>query len=139
MNYEQETLWLAGLLEGEGCFTTRRQFHEIRISLHMTDEDVVRKAAIAMGSNSVRIRVHSRTRKPTHKEVWEFEILGDRAIEVAKRILPFMGQRRKARIEFLLDRASHRFTRSESGKMGARKRWGTKQKGELLPFAVGEN
>jgi hypothetical protein len=125
MTHEQETLWLAGLFEGEGCFTTRRNRHEIRIALSMTDEDVVLKAAIAVGGPSVR--VHSRKRKVHYKPTFEFELVGDRAVTFCQRILPFMGQRRKARIEFLLELASHRISRSESGKIGARKRWGIKR------------
>jgi hypothetical protein len=123
MTYEEESAWLAGLFEGEGCFTTRRKWNEIRISIHMSDEDVIRRAAAIIGHKTIWPRVHSRQRKETYKTTWEFELQGDKAVTFAERILPYMGERRSARITFLLERASHRLTRAESGRKGAVTRW----------------
>ena len=55
--------WLAGLLEGEGCFRLNRGKYPV-IALAMTDEDVVVKAAILMKvvvyhyRNEYRIQVY---------------------------------------------------------------------------------
>jgi len=118
MTYEQETLWLAGWLEGEGSFMCRPNCNEVRITVGSTDEDVVRRAAAICGNRRVYSDEARKKRLPHYQTLWRFEILGDDAIEVAKRILPFMGQRRKTKIEFLLVRAANRISRSESGRRG---------------------
>lgn len=45
-----EIAWMAGLLEGEGCFTAeggqRARFRYPRITLGMTDRDVVERASV---------------------------------------------------------------------------------------------
>lgn len=150
MTYEQETLWLAGWLEGEGSFMCRPNCNEIRISVGSTDEDVVRRAAAAIGP-FVKIYAQAGKQRPElidpsvkvykgrpshYQTLWRFEVLGDKAVELGKRILPFMGQRRKAKIEFLLAKAANRMTRSERGKLAMEKRWGKKEKSSPLPFAV---
>lgn len=118
MTYEQETLWLAGLLEGEGCF--RARIHSVIVRLKMTDEDVVRKAAVLMGGKCKRLPHYGR---PSHwKTSFEVNVCSEKAIQVMKRILPFMGQRRKAKIEELLERASHRMTPTEVAKNANRVR-----------------
>lgn len=106
MTKEQEILWLAGLLEGEGSFTSNGWPHHkgMCVKLQMTDEDVVAHAAQVM-----------RTPLGKHaapyckgKLLWTTCASGDKAIAIARTVLPFMGQRRKARIEELLARAATR-------------------------------
>lgn len=128
----------------------RPNCNEIRISVGSTDEDVVRRAAAAIGP-FVKIYAQAGKQRPElidpsvkvykgrpshYQTLWRFEVLGDKAVELGKRILPFMGQRRKAKIEFLLAKAANRMTRSERGKLAMEKRWGKKEKSSPLPFAV---
>lgn len=101
-----ETAWLAGLLEGEGSFGTRRSScgtTQIRIMLSMTDEDVVNRAAALMGGQSVRrqeprVAADGYTRKPCFR----VQLACAPAALVMERILPYMGARRSARITHLL-------------------------------------
>lgn len=94
--------WLAGLLEGEGCFTgyTQRggQF-TAKVYVKMTDYDVVDRAAHLMGCKSVR---PTKTKDGT-KQAWETAIAGKKAGELMRSLQPHMGIRRQARIQELLD------------------------------------
>jgi hypothetical protein len=118
MTYEQETLWLAGLLEGEGSFTAHGRSPTVR--LKMADEDVVQRAAVIMGG---KFRTVPRYNEPAHwKSKFEVYVCGDRAVHVMQRILPFMGFRRKQKIEERLEAASHRWTTKEVSDNARKKR-----------------
>jgi hypothetical protein len=103
---EDSFAWLAGFLEGEGSFVLKETARvksetpriEVTICVTSTDEDVLRKAALIMGSNT-------RSRKPrgiSKKLQWETALTGERAIAIMRRILPDMGQRRSGKILKLL-------------------------------------
>ena len=102
MRSTQDIAWLAGLLEGEGCFKVGRPARYPtkaypRISVQMTDEDVVRRAADIMGA-----RFNGPYERPG-KTVWMAN-LQTRA-EVAGWLMtlyPLMGARRQERIRELL-------------------------------------
>lgn len=131
MTYEQETLWLAGLLEGEACFHGTRDGHGkpsngACIQLLMTDEDVVNKAAAICNAKVYPRKPDTRGK---WKPAWRMCVSGNRAVEVMKRILPFMGQRRKCKIEELLLIASHRLSLTERMKRASSARH--KHKDEL--------
>jgi hypothetical protein len=100
---ECDLAWLAGLLEGEGCFTaTRADGHTYPvIKLQMCDYDVVRRAASLMGV------VRLETREPRY-EHWDrtyvAQLSGQRAAQWMRTLRPFMGERRSRAIEFALAR-----------------------------------
>ncbi len=122
MNIEQEIIWLAGLLEGEGYFqvcSVRGTATVIRIRLQMTDEDVVRHAARIMGAPSVRVRKRN---NPKWKDLYVTEVQCYRAESIMRQILPFMGARRKSRIEESLFRWERRLTLSKAAHSRANKR-----------------
>ncbi len=49
---QHEVIWLAGLLEGEGCFNVRKDKNmQPRVSIEMTDKDIIERAAKLFGSN----------------------------------------------------------------------------------------
>lgn len=91
-----DLLWLAGLLEGEGSFDAHRGKYP-RIRLAMTDRDIVGRAASLMGAE-FRLSLHPAPAKAT----WHTEISGERAAEIMREILPFMGARRSQRIADVL-------------------------------------
>ena len=57
----KELNWVAGLLEGEGCFRVRKsslrkaggRYTEVRIEVNMTDEGVIRKLYAVVGVGKV--------------------------------------------------------------------------------------
>lgn len=92
---EGELYWLAGLLEGEGCFAIRGTGHNPVIQLIMTDLDVVIRAAKIMGSHKViKTKQDSRGGKSLYRTV----VYGSVAISLMKKLLPLMGERRSIKI-----------------------------------------
>lgn len=87
-----ETIWLAGLLEGEGAFDASKGTYP-RVRLAMTDRDTVTRAAELMGVN-VRLSLHPHPASPT----WHAELTGSRASALMHELLPFMGTRRSQQI-----------------------------------------
>lgn len=104
-----EIAWLAGLLEGEGYFALQERrpgrFYPV-LRLSMTDEDVVRRAAVLMGTTKVHhIHPPSMRRKgwqPQHAVI----LHGDAAIAVMLQIYEYMGERRRGAIDSVLQRRS---------------------------------
>lgn len=104
---QADIMWLAGLLEGEGCFTIShytkmvdgepKTYYYGRIALAMTDEDVVRRAyEIAQCGNVTKLHSEKRgNRKPLFR--WQ---VGDRksVARILLAVYPIMGHRRQERI-----------------------------------------
>lgn len=93
--------WLAGILEGEGHFgvDTRREANYPTIGLNMADRDVVERAAQLMreiGDSPSQVTL----KKARHdwKPQWRISLYGIAAELVMLAILPYMGERRSARI-----------------------------------------
>jgi hypothetical protein len=85
--------WLAGLWEGEGCFS-RTDARSIRMQLSMTDEDVVRKAALLMG-----VKVLGPYAKPGLKPFWKMSFGSAKAAGWMMTLYSFLGERRRASVE----------------------------------------
>lgn len=96
-----EIAWLAGLLEGEGCFSFEPG--KLAVTLAMTDRDVVERAAAITGVGTV---ISRRRTKPDRKDqwVWRTRRLRD-AAGIMQMIAPYMGARRRSRIEEALTQA----------------------------------
>src|ERR1700744_1320606 len=93
---EIEIAWLAGILEGEGCFSFRGT---PTITVVMTDHDIVERVAKLFNKH-----VHeSDGAKAHHKRIFRASIYGDAAIAMMKIILPYMGVRRTAKINEIFD------------------------------------
>jgi biotin operon repressor len=106
---EAETAWMAGVLEGEGCFHRVQSSRVLRatgerpwapvVTVQMTDEDVIRRLADVMRCNPDRVKqVKARV---GHKDTWRFTLTGWPAIEVMDACYPWLGARRRARIDEL--------------------------------------
>lgn len=94
--------WLAGLLEGEGCFRVSRSDPRpgrgpvIGVVLKMTDRDVVERAARLMGGP---LRGPVAPRGPlARKPGWEVSIHGAPAAAWMMTLYPLMGARRQSAI-----------------------------------------
>jgi hypothetical protein len=84
--------WLAGLLEGEGCFCSPG------IKLGVTDRDVVVRVARIL-ERHVRGPY-----KYGYKPVYYTEIWAGPAIDWMRKLLPLMGRRRAAKIRSIVAR-----------------------------------
>ena len=90
--------WLAGLYEGEGSFIKGPPSnpHTPRVSLQMTDEDVMEKAASLLGTTYSKCK----RRKPKHhKESFIVMLRGQNAVDFMRQIYPLMSKRRKQQMQ----------------------------------------
>jgi hypothetical protein len=97
---DQDFFWLVGLLEGEGSFSPGPPSapNLVRISLHMTDEDIVAKVASLWGQSYHRVQ-QARAERMGWKSSYQVLVRGRPALELMKLMLPYMGQRRQGQIE----------------------------------------
>lgn len=96
--------WLAGWLEGEGCFTLRkpRGGHGwgIAVSAVSTDEDVIRRVAAITGIGSVRFR---KPQQLHHQDSWIWQVSRrPHVLSLLRELLPLMGERRSEKIREML-------------------------------------
>lgn len=99
---ELELAWLAGLLEGEGSFVPPPPSdpNRPRISIEMTDRDIVRRVATMFELAYVQSRRYET--KVNWKQSFCVILRGQRAVSLMKRLYPYMGERRKKRINEII-------------------------------------
>jgi len=85
----RDIAWLAGLLEGEGCFYLAKT---PSITISMTDKDVIEKVA-SLFNREIYLRNHL-----AKKKSYEVGIYGSDAVAWMFTIYSFMKERRKERI-----------------------------------------
>jgi hypothetical protein len=100
---EADLRWLAGLLEGEGCFGGywhgRGPYFQPVIQLAMTDRDVVSQAAMLMGT---RVSASPSDKRRVCKPMWRCAVSGSRAIQWMADLHALMGERRRQKIESVM-------------------------------------
>jgi hypothetical protein len=89
--------WLAGLLEGEGSFLAGEPSNPNapRISIAMTDYDVIKRAADLLGIKSI----YTRHGTGNWQTSYQFHLKGTRAVSVMRQLRPLMGTRRQKQID----------------------------------------
>ena len=107
--------WLAGLLEGEGCFgfQSHRKWNP-RIDLAMTDEDVVARASSLMKDG----KYWTRYSHVGHKTQYCLRITGPRAIQWMMTLYLLMGHRRRGKIKEIITRWKQIPDRAERARQG---------------------
>lgn len=98
---ESNIAWAAGLIEGEGCFTLHSDGKRPYFLMDMTDKDVLEKFQVVFPNTNLR-GPYIHKNKPKHKERFRIDAYGDKAIIIMKSVYPYLGQRRKARVDELL-------------------------------------
>ena len=104
MNSVRDIAWLAGILEGEGSFHSymhQKRWLTARISINMTDRDVIARIAKIIKCTSFR----GPYKNDSHlgkKPLWALAVSGRRAIKWMERLYPHMGQRRRSQISKVL-------------------------------------
>ena len=102
MTPREEIIWLSALLEGEGTFVLMqcgqdRKYFTVKIGVQMCDRDVIEHAARLIGGI-----VHTCNPKGGYRPIHSTSIYGEKARWVMRQILPYMGERRSAKIRELL-------------------------------------
>ncbi len=86
--------WVAGILEGEGSFIFSGGYP--RISLQMTDEDIVRRIADYF---DVKVSMR-RPKNPKHKDIYQIHIIKREVlIECYLELYKYLGSRRRQAIQ----------------------------------------
>jgi len=102
---ETEAAWLAGILEGEGCFDWNRSAEGKRwprIRIAMCDEDVIHRVKEVTGGRTA-VSCEKRTLKPNWRPSYRFQIAHrEKVREVLVAIRPWMGERRAETIDEML-------------------------------------
>lgn len=111
-----ELCWLAGWLEGEGCFyynMSKGNCPRAIVQVFSTDLDVLQKAAKLMGSKRI-------TEIPPRKQTatqwisnggYRAEVQGETAAQLMRDLLPLMGKRRSEKIKETLEKWESRPSR----------------------------
>lgn len=99
---EADIAWAAGLLEGEGSFFIREQGSEtcrsrMTVKVEMSDEDVIRRIAALFGRSSSNVTTFQ-PKKDGWSRTWSKQWNGTEAEKVMCAVLPYMGERRAAKI-----------------------------------------
>ena len=102
----KDIAWLAGLLEGEGCFCgASNRPHRPAIQLAMTDVDIVRRAGRILGSRIGGPYFHKQKRLDggNRKSFYRCGVSGHFAAAWMMTLYPLLGERRKNKIKELLE------------------------------------
>lgn len=95
-----EIHWLAGLFEGEGCFSWERHEQAPGCYIGMTDLDIIQRVARLL---KVRSRIDRRSGRPgMRRDLYFLKVIGARGVGLMMTLYPLLGERRKARIRELL-------------------------------------
>lgn len=108
LNNKEKLIWSAGLLEGEGYFGNKNKKigtikGNIMIGCHMTDEDILLKLKEYLNCGTVSGPYKNGKTEQNYKDRYMFRVSGEKAYNIIKLILPYMGNRRTNKIEELID------------------------------------
>lgn len=100
--------WVAGIVEGEGCIVVSPKSSTLRLSVEMTDLDVLQKLARILGSDSRLTERKIKLANPNHKTRYILHLCGRSLLGWLQTIYPLMGTRRKTKIIEALLAFKHR-------------------------------
>jgi hypothetical protein len=94
LNWTRENIaWLAGILEGEGCFSCDRG--RPRIQVRMTDKDVLERCVFISGFG----RIYGPINKPNRKPMWYWKVTNsEKSYALICAVYPFLMSRRAEKI-----------------------------------------
>lgn len=97
--------WLAGILEGEGCFTMNGSAHNKQpiILMQSTDKDVVVRVANILGGQGYVIGKQRVGITFGKKIMYRYAVSSSLAIYWMRILLEYMGERRQDQIKYMLD------------------------------------
>lgn len=103
-----DLMWVVGLLEGEGSFSSYIPKRSSKPTRHIqccsTDQDVMEKLAQLTGGKCHGPYRNGSNSAPHHKVYWKFGIYKTELIfGLGEAILPHMGERRQGQIRKMLE------------------------------------
>lgn len=113
---ELELAWISGIWEGEGCWgykkprvrnysngKTYTQNPELRMSIQMTDEDIVDRVAKIMDNRGVTYTHVPIKKEKGWKPLYTFSITGKSAVLWTNLMISYLGKRRLEKIEMIYE------------------------------------
>jgi len=105
LHNREDVIWCAGLFEGEGTITVSKipsgNIYP-RIKIKMCDKDALDKFASTFGLKVQSVQKDKSWQ--THwKEAWYTDVCGVKAIAILYMLYPWLGLRRKARADEVID------------------------------------
>lgn len=96
--------WVAGVIEGEGHFSSDIPNNTASIVVSMTDKDVIESLKESADGLGVINGPYSHKDRPDHKPMWRWTVT-KRAdfLHVAEQIMPYLHQRRRSRLQKVID------------------------------------
>lgn len=94
---EYDEGWIAGILEGEGCFLRSQKGH-ITLQVRMTDADTMQRLGSLLGGVARRVHPPSWQRRGWQAQ-YELRINGGRAVQIMQEHYSRLSQRRKEQID----------------------------------------
>ena len=101
MASDVEIAWGAGLVEGEGCFTWHSEGRHPYFLMDMADKDVLEKFQQVFPEVKLR-GPYTHKSKPKNKPRYRVDAFGPKALTLMKTIYPYMGERRKLKMDEFL-------------------------------------
>lgn len=111
--------WIAGLLEGEGCFsictrkTSKHDHKSLAIHCEMTDEDTIEKLHRVTKCGTINVRKNTSGRRDdrNRKQTWIWSVQNHAGIyKVCCAIYPHMSKRRQEKIKELIEYVESRIS-----------------------------
>jgi hypothetical protein len=99
----EKLMWIAGLLEGEGCFTFKDQKnnkYNISVKCQMTDKDVLERLLLLSGVGHLNGPYGNGI---GNKLRYSWSCSGQSAYNLMKELFPYMCSRRQNRIKELME------------------------------------
>lgn len=104
---DSDLYWLAGLLEGEGCFSIcGGNGNTPTVAVGMTDIDIMERVGRLLGKTPYRPAQMFSSGKRV-RDSHRIHIYGKPAVAWMRRLYPLMGHRRQARIREVLEITGH--------------------------------
>jgi len=100
LTQKELTLWAAGVVEGEGCFTCHSKNHPYFL-MDMCDLDVLTKFQTVFPMVSLRGPYYDK-KSPQYKARYRVDAFGPKAVTVMMALYPFLLSRRQEKIRELM-------------------------------------
>lgn len=129
--FREDMAWAAGLFEGEGSIVwtsvpprnnTKKRHYRCQLSLHSTDEDVVRRFHKVIGIGVVNGPYNYSTKKTKRKPSWYWAVGSHERVQAAIAMMwPWLCSRRRERAKEvlaleLLERPAGSYRRDAAGR-----------------------
>lgn len=109
-----ELAWVAGILEGEGCWSQRQKHpNSWWIAVRMTDKDIIDRLKIITSVGRIS---PARPQKDHYKMAWAWQVSVQAHREwLTVKVWPWLGQRRQAKVRDLWPGVEHAVVAQQAG------------------------